>query len=533
MGKRVKLSIYLAKDNCINDCDILKAEVLKEKVRSGSNYTLYCCNIDEHPTEWSTFFKSFKELNPVVSSTRVVLIKRLKLEGKTRLFALTFGQASSFFNDDVFEERFGIKILLNTLDSNQIKQISKRSVGGNQKSAKEQLPRGSDIFEFGFDIQRDLIKAIAGRNDKDESVLGKRMLYGSNMISFATDYEFENIDGLLMLLYKRYIDNKYIKKFSWIDYIHEETSKTKKEKLDEELINQINKKNSNIWFAAPNIIEWGETLGFSIEGDRGVIYDDVDIEKVVASFKDELISADRLKSKEIRLLSTLDNIVIDKWTAYKCIVANIQLNNEEYCICDGKWYKIDVDFVKEINDKYNQINICDVPFIDFNHSNEDEYNKELTKSLPQSIETHTKLIYLNGRGGIEPCDVYYNKRIIHIKRTGGSSNLSHLFMQAQNSIYIWGTKEGRKKLKSKVPELGLNNSIVNNEYEIVAAIVGEECCGRPKIPFFSKITACNVSELIELAGFSFSLKSIRNIRPKNGHKQQDKKSKLNKIQVEK
>ena len=523
MNKKIKLSIYLAKSSCTNDLDILKPEFLKEKICSNDNYSIYCNNLPEHPTAWAGFLKSVEGLKPTVSSSRVVLIKKVRIDNEDKVFVLTFGQTSTFFNDGVFVEQFGLKILLNTLDTNQIRQISKRSVGGNQKSTKEQLPRGSNIFEFGFDIQRDLIKAIAGKNDNDESVLGKRMLYGSDLISFSSNYEFENIDSLLKILYLTYKDDKYKNKFDWIDFIQEETSKLKKENLDKELIKQIKDTNPNIWMAVPHEIEWENINGFSIEGDRETIYEDIRLDSVVASLKDELTSTDQLKKREIRAVSANDdNTFIYKWKAYKCIVANIAYNNEEYCISDGKWYKVNGDFVKRINDRYNQIKICDESFIDYNHKDEDEYNNARSKSVPGSIEVHkVGLINIEGRSSMEPCDVFFNKKIIHIKRNGGSSYLSHLFMQASNSAYIWGTAEGRKKLKEKITELDFEK-FDKNEYEIVAGIIGKGDSGRPKIPFFSKITACYVADQLELNGFSFSLKNITDLT-ENKSRQRNKK----------
>ena len=514
MKRKIKLSIYLVKEGIVGDSNILKPEILSSKICDKSNYSIYSSDIPEHPPLWSTFFNSIDGMNPTVSSTRVVVVKRVAIENIIKIFVMTFGQAGSFLKDDVFVEQFGIKILLNTLDSDQIRQISKRSVGGNQKSTREQLPRVSDIFEFGFDIQRDLIKAIAGKNDNDSTVLGKRMLYGSDLVSFSSDYDFENIDDLLRILYARYQDDRYKKKFEWIDYIREENNKSKKAKLDEELLLQIKNKNPNVWMAVPYAISWESINGFSIEGNRSNIYSDIEIDEVIKTFKDGLTSVEQLKSREIRAVSTdEDSVFVYKWSAYKCIVANISYGNEEYCISDGKWYKIDGDFVKDINERYNRIKICSESFIDYNHNNEDEYNEALANSLSGSIEFHkVGMITLQGKSKAEPCDVFYNKKIIHIKRTGGSSNLSHLFVQASNTSYLWGTSSGRNKLKTKISELDFNN-FDKKDYEIVAGIIGKsDASGRPKIPFFSKITACNVYDELESKDFVFSLKTILNLK---------------------
>lgn len=528
MNKKTKLSIYLAKEGVSDDSDILKEFFLAKRIIKEKDYNVYLDCVNEHEPDWAVFLKPIHLTGLSISSSRVVVIKKIFINNSFRYFVLTFGLCQSFFKDDVFEEQFGLKIILNTLESNQIRHISKRSIGSNQKSSQEQLPKGSDIFEFGFDIERDLIKSVAGKNDNDNSILGKRMLYGSNVFSFSTEYSFMKLDELLITLFDKYSETKYKERFNWIDNIKEVKNKVLKQKLDSTLLTKIKNGDSNIWMAPPETISWEKINGFAIEGDRDNIYPDIEMDKIISLIKKELTSIDQLKHKEIRAVSIEDdNDYIYRWSAYKCVVANISFDGDEYCISDGKWYKINSLFVETINRDYEKIKICDEPFIDYNYATEDEYNHFLHESLPNSIEMHKSgLITLQGKSKAEPCDVFYNKKIIHIKKNGGSSYLSHLFAQAANCTYIWGTTEGRRKLKNKNRELDLSN-FINSDYEIVAAIINTSDTERPVIPFFSKITACYVARELELRNFNFSLKNIHDISPKKP-RQRTKKSVKNK-----
>ena len=210
-----------------------------------------------------------------------------------------------------------------------------------------------------------------------------------------------------------------------------------------------------------------------------------------------------------------DNESIYEWKAYNCIVAEISLDNCEYCLSNGKWYKINNNFATDINRQYNEIDLFGETFIDYDHADEDAYNSALVGSLDSSLLLHTYKITTGGQGNnIEPCDVFWNNKIIHIKRNGGSSLLSHLFNQALVSSQMWLDASARQQLKNKMREKGCPNIIPDrfnsSDYEIVLAIINKFTDERPKIPFFSKVAICFTVKNITNFGFKVSLKNITN-----------------------
>jgi len=62
------------------------------------------------------------------------------------------------FNDDVIEEQFGLKIVLNTAKADELRKISKLNIGGNQKQSQEQMPKTAKISDFGFNISSENIQ---------------------------------------------------------------------------------------------------------------------------------------------------------------------------------------------------------------------------------------------------------------------------------------------------------------------------------------------------------------------------------------
>ena len=188
----------------------------------------------------------------------------------------------------------------------------------------------------------------------------------------------------------------------------------------------------------------------------------------------------KIKSKTIYVKSTEDSGVdIAKWSAAKCIVGSIELENGDvYAINSGNWYKINNDFANEIQAAYNNLKLSEIEFIDCKkEENEDQYNRALVDSLEGSHLIHTRNIPYGGGSGnvIEPCDVALGKTLIHIKNNGGSSYLSHLFNQATNSCQLLKDPVFRQKFKQKLLDTGITEVIGDNfdasEYTIVLGII--------------------------------------------------------------
>ena len=516
MANKNKLSIYLVKAGLFEKEDIFeKPEEIDIFTTLTDGSPVYYIPSDVHKPSWlKSFFLQDGNNDMWQANSRVVLIKRINIDNEEKVFALTFGYARFLFKTNVLEEQFGLRIVLNTIKQNELRKISKTSVGTNQKQSDEQLPKNSDISEFGFDINRDLMKNVSGKSE--DEVFEKSMLTGGDIFSLTVSRDISNLDEFLEYCYRRYKDTSYQDRFSWIDNIKYVRDKSLVEKLDSKLIEEINNENfTQVWMAVPEVVDWEDIKDFSISNDS-THYNDIEIDKVIASLRNPLTNISQLMSKTIKAISSRDdNESIYEWKAYNCIVAEISLDNCEYCLSNGKWYKINNNFATDINRQYNEIDLFGETFIDYDHADEDAYNSALVGSLDSSLLLHTYKITTGGQGNnIEPCDVFWNNKIIHIKRNGGSSLLSHLFNQALVSSQMWLDASARQQLKNKMREKGWPNIIPDrfnsSDYEIVLAIINKFTDERPKIPFFSKVAICFTVKNITNFGFKVSLKNITN-----------------------
>ena len=517
MANKNKLSIYLIKSHIENVNDIFEnSDNISELKRYSDESVAYFVPSYVHEPAWlNSFFHCQGNEFLKQANARVVLLKKLTIDGDTRLFALTFGYARFLFKEDVLEERFGLRIILNSIQQDQIRRISKSSVGSNQKQSDEQLPKSSDISEFGFDINRDLMRNVSGKSE--DEMFEKSMLTGGDIFSLSVERDITNIDEFLVFCYQRYKQVTYRDKFAWIDNIKYIKEKNLIEFLNSRLIDEIVNNNfDKVWMAVPEVVSWEDIKCFKISGCNNS-YGDIYIDQVVASLKNGLSDISQLQNKRIYAQSAIDeHRNAYEWSAYKCIVAEIDVNQQQYCLNSGRWYRIDNSFVSQINEKYQDIDLCEDAFIEHKDGDsEDTYNDNLRDYLEESQLLHTYKISIGGGQGnnIEPCDLLWKNKIIHVKKNGGSSTLSHLFNQAQVAAQAWLDPSFRNQLKTKMgsadEEYRVSEPFMPTEYEIVIAIINKFSDERPKIPFFSKVAICFAATNIRNLGYKIKLKNIQ------------------------
>jgi uncharacterized protein (TIGR04141 family) len=519
MAKNNSVAIILIKPEFSNYEDIVRDDISGLNSFDVDNLgTVFFVNSEIYPPTWaSSFFLDNDNFKSKLwnSSSKATLLIRMTFGDIERIFALIFGRGGSLINDTTIEDRFGLKTALNLIGEKNIRNISKTVIGGSQKNSVEQMPKQSTIDEFEIDIDTDLINKVTGKVAEGKFIEGT--VTGSDALLVKHPVDIFNVKDFLSNVYNCYLSKEYLTSFEWIDRVKVIKDKVLVNLLDQQLVLALSSAENEFWMAVPEIIEWDIVKGFRISGVRDEIFDDIYIEKVLGSLRDSLSSIDQLKNKQIYLVD-LNDQSLSPWTAYKCLYGELSYSGHSYCINSGKWYEIDRDYSSRIEEQYAESLVSDIDFIEYSKGlREEEYNLSFAQS---SIETYIcldkKLIQLgSSHNSIEICDVLSkNNQLIHIKKYSGSSVLSHLFNQGfvsatllkkGDSSFIMQANEKVSKLTDK-DEFKLSP---NNNYEIVYGIISKENNNIPNIPFFSKISFCNIRDKLKLYGFKCSIKSIR------------------------
>ena len=151
-----KLSVYLIKKEYVSAEDILKNynELESEDIENIGNFYYGDSHRSEPPWIRKFFggsFDNFSEDNKLrifTASSKAALLVSVE----KRLFALAFGYGHTLLNPGVCEERFGLKVALNVIDSENVRSIDKQNMSVTPKFSKEQITKDGTFADFGIDI---------------------------------------------------------------------------------------------------------------------------------------------------------------------------------------------------------------------------------------------------------------------------------------------------------------------------------------------------------------------------------------------
>lgn len=174
----------------------------------------------------------------------------------------------------------------------------------------------------------------------------------------------------------------------------------------------------------------------------------------------------------------------------------------------GRWYRLTTDFVHDINEYFESMDSYEGNLLAFEDDSETDYNQRVANSDPARfvLMDRRMIQYGGGYNRIEFCDLLRDGReIIHVKRYGASSVLSHLFAQGLVSGELFHTEPAfRHAVNGLLPDAHKLDDADRipepGEYEIVFAIVSD-APGDLVVPFFSRVNLKHASRRLRGYGY--------------------------------
>jgi len=500
------LTIYLArpvarKDELVDSSKRLAHYLLK--IGEHTDGELFVQSPKGRPPAWAGFFDGHLEEGKFGqnSATAAVLLVYVR----QKWFALTFGNGRFLLNSDCWEERFGLKVALNCIGEGLVRSIDKRSLDPLLRHTREQTSRDAKPREFGIDVEQDLLRAVTGK-PTEPKIYGK-LISGAESVHLNIPSHINALPELLENLSDRFVDVSYKKTFPWIDQIREVVNPELIDELDDLLVKQIlSKQTERIWMAVPELISWERVQGFSFPTQKqSPIHHDILLDDFVESAG--AITTHTLNTRRVVCLDA-DYVVLHRWSARRCLHAEVDHKKESYLLSSGNWYRVSADFVADVNAAYDRIGDFEGELPEFNDSSEGDYLRRVAESQPTrfALMHQQNIVYGGGRSQIEFCDLFTDEGdILHVKRYGQSGALSYAFAQGLASGQPFQTdSKFRAEVNRKLPE---THRMKNPEgrpsrdhYRVVFAII----CDRPgklKVPFFSRLNLKHAAQLLEAFGF--------------------------------
>lgn len=401
---------------------------------------------------------------------------------------------------------------LNLGGSSSLRAVDKTSLDVVEIQSREQSSKEVTITNFDFDFETDILKSITTKSEETSETIT-----GRDSVNINTIISINSLRDFLENYFSIYNSESYKEKFPWVDNISEVRDRGIIEKLNKILIKNISEiKHSKVWFAIPEIINWEDISGFAYKKRKiPAVSPDIHIRNWLDEIgTDRKITLELLKSRNIIVYDNNYDLY-RQWPVYRCINAEIDFNKKKFILNDACWYAVNNDFVTDIQKFYNSIPESQISLPSFDHKIEPTYNIFVAKNYSKKFFLMDKknIPIGGGRSSVEFCDLYgKNNKIIHIKRYGGSSVLSHLFQQGVVSgLSFLADANFRIKLNKKLSdEFKIKNPRQRptpQKYEICFAIMSD-VPGVLNIPFFSKVVMKNAVKELQNYGYHVTKKKV-------------------------
>lgn len=509
MPKTNNYTIYLIKNKSAKLEEIIRTEYEDAEINleiGGTATALYIGRHPLRPPKWSSRFAGFVNLEAFGKTMAPGAVLLLEVDGAT--FAVTFGTGRFIMEPECYEERFGLITVLNSINENAIKSIDKKTVDSISRQTREQASRDVRARDFGLDVERDLLRAVTGTPTEKE--LGQR-LYGMDALRITVKADLQDLPELIQKYYKKYQGTAYKATFPWVDLLAEVKQKTVKADLDAQMIKLITEgRYERFWLAAPDIIEWDVVAGFRYGSSmKSEPLPDLDFH----DFRAHLPGGEGLDRAALdRRVCCYDgnDTRIHEWSVYQCINCEIDdTKGNAYLLSGGKWYRIAKNFVEEVNAFVKGVGRYDFEFPDYCHKNEAKYNEYLAREYKDRflLQDCKNIPHGGGRSKIEFCDIYDQKGgIIHIKRYGGSSVLSHLFAQGLISGELFKSDGAFRQKVFK--QLALPEPLKPEDHTIVFAVISKAKGDALELPFFSRLNLKHAVRRLTNFGYKVRIAKI-------------------------
>lgn len=457
----------------------------------------------------------------------------LFLKASGRWFALCFGMGHVKLDPTKIEQDFGLKVVLNTVDPKQIKSADVRTPDENTLSRRSQTSRGSDQTAFAIDIERDIVRGLAG-SPKDTN-FGSRVA-GSDALALDRKVELADLPAVCAEAYAHYQKTDYKTDFGWIDQIQHVRDETLIAKLDAELATVVDAALNGI---VPNHLHLAYPVIYDPERATHIRYKgfrsrETYPELHFAGYLDDLTKLGIKSYSSSDLIGHAVHEVDDQgkdcgsaWKVRECFVFETKYNAETYVLSGGRWYKVSKDLVAEVGAFFQNAPTTKLPEA-LTGENEETYNKRVGALGGNLLCLDRQLIKPPGASyPIEACDFLgRDSRIIHVKHKTSSSRLSHLFAQGTVSARVLKMEGAAREqlrtvigaLESKTGATGFQalvpastDAFRAESFTVVYGVLVDN--DQPELPFFSLISFRQAARELEALGFRYAFAWIANSTP--------------------
>lgn len=443
----------------------------------------------------------------------------LLLRVQDRIVALTWGYGRTLLRNDSFERDFGLRVVLNTVDAENVRSVDSQTIEEITVSTRRQTSRASDFVNFGLDSSQDLLRGVTGI-PRDPDFASR--ISGSDALTVGLELDLPGLSEKCEEFLEAYTADRYKDRFGFIDHMKIERDPAVISELSQNLVRDLEAGNTDQMHLAPMGPEdWENISGFTYSlSSTAPVFPDLDIEEALQHMHPNTqFSIEYLRRKYIGVRYREAEESVDKYSAFSCLVYETEINDQLYVLSGGDWHQIDRDWSEGVRRRVSEIPESSVALpSSWAGELEGNYNARVAAEMDWAL-MHGRIISLAPPyDRVEMCDLLTpTGQFIHVKRDTVSSTLSHLFAQGRISGDLFFRsadyrQQCRRKAVEGNPEWGNLIEISRpdpDQHEIVYAILARTRPNWPRsLPFFSQLNLDNTARDLSTLGYHVSLQHV-------------------------
>lgn len=334
---------------------------------------------EQKPTK-APWWKEYWGINVSLGQSSVGTIVFLPIGGRT--FAVTFGTSFHCLDEKSYEYDFGIKVTLNTVDSDKIKSTD-LLMPATAKRQRIQIPNASGLSYFDFSSDESILKRLTGAVKEQYRDLLHNAT-GSNCLRFASDRMPSDLVQLCSQLLDIYSLHDYKEIFPDLHNIVSIKDPEITNHLDNILVEHVQSGSTQLSLSVPELIDYSTDFKVKYQGVGGRPKEHEDVsfdnyQKYLASRGFTVNDVCDLRNHSIVIFDDSGN-TLHKHSIYKSLLFDCTFEGKTYHLCEGAWYEVNKDFITKLKHELDAV-FADSHSIlcECNERDEGSYNLEAEK----------------------------------------------------------------------------------------------------------------------------------------------------------
>ena len=529
----VDLTVFRLHDGTEDFDDFVDLEDRPNTLQFGpitrDNFAAKLYVTEPHPRlpSWVPFIQTgFPTDAPWRQSTSVsaLLVLKVVIGVGARNFALAFSPSGRFLlRENAYRRRFGLITALNIITESdlppRLRALDTARHGASILRSRLQTTGPSGVETFELDVLRDLVRHATGEPGNSRAWGGR--VGGSDALRLARDIPFDDLGSLCHDIDDVSRKETYKERFEWIDFVTPVVEEELVSKLEEATVKIITSKEpivDMLQLAPPEVVEWDRLVRFQYhtESQQHVTRPDLSFKHYRGTLTPSRLDGLNAAALQRWLIKGFDasGEQIAKWTVWRCLVGELELDGSTFVLENGAFYRVDKDYLANLHAEIKRFEKS-ASFLPAAKPGQKEkaYNKSVEGDKSQYLCLDAELVPLTGaRNGIELCDVLSSThQLIHVKRYTSSETLSHLYNQARTSAELLQTngefrENAQKHVADRDPDSKFTfvdpSPLDTATCEVVLAVIKQwGDSGIEALPFFAKLNLRRVLTDISSWGF--------------------------------